>query len=49
MKDEAVRKVQSATTFIKVDVADTTIHKEMGKVDIGLVADRALKDLFHTK
>lgn len=41
VKDETVRTLHSATTFMKFDLADTSLHKETGKFDIGFIADKA--------
>ena len=34
---------------MKLDVTDSSSHREMAKVDIGYIADRTLKDMFRAK
>ena len=39
----------SGMAFMKLDLADASLHKETGKVDIGFIADKSLKDSFRAK
>ena len=49
VKQEVMQNIQSTIALMKLDVTDSSSHREMAKVDIGYIADRTLKDMFRAK
>ena len=47
--DETVRTLHSSIAFMKSDLQHASLHKEMGKVDIGFIAEKSLKDMYCAK